>query len=274
MSDSELGAVTHPGNARQIPPVLAIGLVLDALSGLFASALASRIVFALGTTVLAVTTVGLFQLARRSGGRARLAASAAGVATGALAALQLAAAAGLLVVTLWLPFAISAAAAAVLVAILATRVRWMSFAVASAVLYIVALFLPALAIIDRPLLGGEPHDNLVFGLTCLVYGWMIPQAWLANLLLFAAAFLHAYDRPRPAFWLALSALVVAVPAPLWFGADLRYPHVGYLAWLASITCMVIAAARAHHARTLATYHDSVERELLESFGPPDRREAA
>jgi hypothetical protein len=119
-------------------------------------------------------------------------------------------------------------------------------AVASGVLFAVSLCLPAIAITSKPLFGGGSHDSSMWGVQCLIYGWIVIPGWVANPLALAAAILHGYRKDHVAFPLACIAVGSAVVAPFaitWF-VEVRHPHVGYVAWLASIVCLAVATRRA------------------------------
>jgi hypothetical protein len=114
---------------------------------------------------------------------------------------------------------------------------------ASALLYALSWCLPALVIVSRPLFGGGGHDERVDGLTCLLYGWVVPFGWMANPLYWVAALGHAFGRRELAFVCAWAAFAVGLISPVFLGEDLRYPHVGYAVWVASLSCLAIAATR-------------------------------
>jgi hypothetical protein len=120
------------------------------------------------------------------------------------------------------------------------------YAVGSSVLYAVSLCLPAFAITSEPLFGGGGRDTYLWGVHCVIYGWIVVPGWIANPLLLVAAILHAYRKDRVAFPLTVLAIASAVVAPFFTAAfiKIRYPHLGYFAWLASIVCLAIATARA------------------------------
>ena len=120
------------------------------------------------------------------------------------------------------------------------------FAVASLVLFGVSLCLPAFAVTNKPLFGGGGHDQNMWGFQCLIYGWIVIPGWVANPLVLAAAILHAYRKDRVAFPLACVAVGSAVSAPFLLTSfvEVRFPHVGYVAWLASMVCFAIATRRA------------------------------
>lgn len=125
---------------------------------------------------------------------------------------------------------------------------------AAATLFCTSLAMPALALIDRPLFGHGSEDQLVYGITCVLYGWFPPYTlgWLANPLLAAAALAYRTDRPAGALTLVGLALGSAALAPMILDHEglLRYPHVGYVAWVASMICLGIAAARKLRVRSL------------------------
>lgn len=114
-------------------------------------------------------------------------------------------------------------------------------------LFLLSLGLPALAVIEKPLLWGEPKEKLVPGITCLLMGWILLPGWVANPLLLAAALLHGFRHHAVAVWLLVFALISAVIAPFLLAHDstmtLRYPHAGYYAWLTSIVLLLASAIR-------------------------------
>lgn len=116
------------------------------------------------------------------------------------------------------------------------------------IVFAASLVMPALVVEDKPLFGGDTHAKILFGIHCLIYGWLVLPGWLANPLLLTAAILHKFRRHRLAIVFASLAVVSAAIGPLMMRqfADMRllYPHVGYVAWCASIVAVLAAAARA------------------------------
>lgn len=115
-------------------------------------------------------------------------------------------------------------------------------------LFLASLALPALAVVEKPILWGSEKDKLVPGITCLVMGWILLPGWIANPLLLAAALLHGFRHHSIAIWLLAFAVVSAVIAPFLLTGNgghmrLRYPHAGYYAWLSSILVMLVSAIR-------------------------------
>lgn len=118
-------------------------------------------------------------------------------------------------------------------------------------LYMLSLFVPALAVHSKPLFGSGGHDEALLGMQCLAIGFFVWPGWIANPLVIVAWILIACADRRAGFfatarWLALLAIVSAVIAPFFLMStkltQLRYPHVGYFLWLASI---VLTALEAH-----------------------------
>ena len=120
--------------------------------------------------------------------------------------------------------------------------------IVSGVLFAASLVLPALAVIEKPLLWGAEKEKLVPGITCLLMGWILLPGWVANPLLLAAALLHGFRHHTVAVILLVLALMSAVIAPFLLTGNsgvmrLRYPHAGYYAWAASIVTMLVSAIR-------------------------------
>lgn len=118
-------------------------------------------------------------------------------------------------------------------------------------LYVLSLVVPALAIEQKPLLWGNSHDEVMFGMHCLLLGIFVVPAWLANPLMFVAWIFYAVARDRRdryvvAAWLAGCATVSALIAPAIVAnismLKLLYPHVGYYLWVASTVCFAVGAA--------------------------------
>jgi hypothetical protein len=117
-------------------------------------------------------------------------------------------------------------------------------------LYMLSLVLPAIVSIHKPLLWGAPHDELMFGIQCLLIGWFTTP-WYANLALWLAGIALAYRRPGIAAMFSLAAIGLALTLGLYLNTYVRSPHVGYFAWLASMLTVLIAAlARSHRDRAM------------------------
>jgi hypothetical protein len=120
--------------------------------------------------------------------------------------------------------------------------------IVSGVLFAASLALPALAVIEKPLLWGSEKEKLVPGITCLLMGWILLPGWVANPLLMAAALLHGLRHHTTAVILLVLALMSAVIAPFLLTSTsgpmrLRYPHAGYYIWVSSIVAMLVSAVR-------------------------------
>lgn len=115
-------------------------------------------------------------------------------------------------------------------------------------LYALSLALPALAVLDKPLFGGSPTPKVYPGVLCVAMGWIVWPGWLANPLMFASMIVHGLGKHRVAIVLLVLALVSALAAPVILAAQkelfqLRYPHVGYYVWVASIVVLLVGATR-------------------------------
>jgi hypothetical protein len=117
-------------------------------------------------------------------------------------------------------------------------------------LYLGSLALPALVVVERPLidLGKETTElRTLWGFSCLVMGVIVVPGWLANPLFLAAAVTTGLRRYSAGAWLAVFAVVSAIAGPIILleidMMQLQYPHVGYYVWLASIVTIAIAAFR-------------------------------
>jgi hypothetical protein len=115
-------------------------------------------------------------------------------------------------------------------------------------LFLISLALPALAVIEKPLLWGGPKEKVLPGITCLALGWILLPGWVANPLLLAASLLHGFRKHAIAIWLLSFAVISAVLAPFLLAhtddpIKLRYAHVGYYVWLTSIVLMLASAIR-------------------------------
>ena len=107
-------------------------------------------------------------------------------------------------------------------------------------LYMLSLVLPAIISIHKPLLWGAPHDEMMLGFQCLLIGWFtIP--WYANLALWIAGIALAFRRPRVAAVFSFAAIGLALTLFLYVNTLVRSPHAGYVAWLASMIVVLIAA---------------------------------
>lgn len=120
--------------------------------------------------------------------------------------------------------------------------------------YVISLLVPAVVIIERPLFGGEQHEQMVLGIQCLVYGFFVWPAWLANPLLLVAVVVRTLAL-RPAWLgfgtvLAYLAMLSAIAAPFFLAEvrvlDFVHVHVGYVLWLGAC----VAAALEMHLATL------------------------
>lgn len=126
------------------------------------------------------------------------------------------------------------------------RSRWLE--IAALALFMLSLVLPAVVVTDKPLFGGaaDAEVKTLPGIVCLLYGWVVVPGWIANPLVIIGGILQAFGKHRAALVLSIIALVSALTAPLWMSGGimpLRYPHVGYYVWVASILALVIAAVR-------------------------------
>jgi hypothetical protein len=113
-----------------------------------------------------------------------------------------------------------------------SRVPWAKI---STGLYALSLVLPA-AVIDVGIF--QSRRETVFGVQCLVQGFIVILPWLANPLLAIAALLLAARRPEFAVLVATCALGIA--STMFFFDDMSL-RVGAYVWLASIACLFIAA---------------------------------
>lgn len=118
----------------------------------------------------------------------------------------------------------------------------------AALLYMLSLWTPAIALFQKPLIWGPPREEMFFGIQCLLIGWISPP-WYANVALAIAAIALAYRRSAVAIACSIAAFVLALSTLAYFGPELRVVHVGYFAWLASIV-VVFAAACAGPRRLL------------------------
>ena len=121
-------------------------------------------------------------------------------------------------------------------------------------LYMISLVLPAIVAIHKPLLWGAAHDELMLGLQCLLIGWFtIP--WYANVALWVAGIALACRRPGVAAAFSLLAVGLALTMFLYVNTYVRSPHVGYVAWLASMVVVLIASCdrsrRDHELRAVS-----------------------
>lgn len=121
--------------------------------------------------------------------------------------------------------------------------RRFSLRVTAALLYVSSLALPAMVMVEAPLF---PHDGsrvrILWGIHCVLYGWLSPPAWFANLALAVAAIGLRFQRRALAVWSAGLAIALALTAFVYVGRDLS-PHVGYLVWLASMIVALVAGLR-------------------------------
>ena len=106
----------------------------------------------------------------------------------------------------------------------------------------VALVLYGFALVTPALVFGD--DRLLWGFHCLVWGWIVEPCWLANPLLLAAAVTLSFRWRKIAAVPALAALGLGISTFFVMGDELRYPHVGCVAWLASMLLVLIESLRA------------------------------
>jgi hypothetical protein len=111
--------------------------------------------------------------------------------------------------------------------------------------YLISMMLPALAVMERPVLGGGAIPHELPGLDCLIFGVEYWPGWVANPLLVVAALCYLAKRYEVTLGLLVFALASAVFAPFMLLHDrnyaLRYPDIGYFLWVASIIALAIAA---------------------------------
>lgn len=107
-------------------------------------------------------------------------------------------------------------------------------------LYALSLVLPAIVVIEQPLLWGAPHKETLFGWQCLALGWLTVP-WYANILLGFAAIGLAYRSHHVAAGFSFAAIVLALTARLYVGSEIRTLHVGYFVWLASMVAVLAAS---------------------------------
>jgi hypothetical protein len=118
-------------------------------------------------------------------------------------------------------------------------------------LYMLSLALPAIVSINKPILWGSSHDETMVGFQCLAIGWFT-LPWYANIALWIAGIALAWHRPRVAAVASLTAVGLALTLFVYVGTYVRSPHVGYVAWLASMVVVFVAAcARSRRDRELA-----------------------
>lgn len=116
---------------------------------------------------------------------------------------------------------------------------WIAFA-----LYIISLMIPAIIAIQKPLLWGSPHDEVMVGFQCLVLGWLT-SPWYANLALWIAAIALASRRLGVAA--VFSGIAIVLALTLFAYLDLpdtyvRAPQVGYFVWLASMVVVFVGSS--------------------------------
>jgi len=127
------------------------------------------------------------------------------------------------------------------------RSRRFLFLEISGGLFLLSLAMPAIVVMEAPLLWGPSHEKTYLGIHCLALGWLLFPGWLANPLLIAAALVHSFERHGVALLLTSLAVVSAVIAPIILidGPDmmkLEYLDVGYYVWFASIIVLFAGAA--------------------------------
>ncbi len=128
----------------------------------------------------------------------------------------------------------------------------MPFAAIAAALYTISLVLPAIVFSMRPILWGARHDELMFGFQCLLLGWgTVP--WYANVALGIAGLALTYRKAGVAIVFSVTAIALALTTFLYLGPDLRAPHVGYFAWLASMIVALVASC-ADRLRSRELHH--------------------
>jgi hypothetical protein len=110
-------------------------------------------------------------------------------------------------------------------------------------LYVISLILPSIVMVVTPLFGGREHEQILFGFHCLAFGWILFPAWLANPFLLGAAIAYGLKRHWIAAWLTGIAIVLGLMTFLFLGSDLRYPHVGFFVWIASMVVFFVASVR-------------------------------
>ena len=122
---------------------------------------------------------------------------------------------------------------------MASRLVWIAIG-----LFLVSLALPAVAVLEAPLLWGKPKETVFFGAQCLILGFFYWPGWLANPILVVALICHVLSRHRAAAILAGLAILSAVVAPFVLAGSkqhtLLYLHVGYYVWLVSLVVFWIA----------------------------------
>ena len=116
--------------------------------------------------------------------------------------------------------------------------------------FTLSLVLPA-AMMPKPLFGGGGRLQAVFGWQCLLIGWLAMPTWIANPLFAAGGIFLAYQRRRTARVLATLAVVAALVSFLYLGEDVRYFHVGYYVWVASMIAMLVATYEPGETRAAA-----------------------
>jgi hypothetical protein len=118
--------------------------------------------------------------------------------------------------------------------------RQVPYGAIAAALYALSLMLPAIVVVQKPLLWGAPRDELMAGIQCLAIGWVtIP--WYANVMLGIASIALACRRTDMAAALSFIAIVLALSTFAVLGPDLRTVHVGYFVWLASMVVVFVAS---------------------------------
>lgn len=116
-------------------------------------------------------------------------------------------------------------------------------------LFALSLALPALAVLEKPLFGGDPSPKTFPGVVCLAMGWLVLPGWLGNPLFLAAAILHGLRKHRVAIVLLSIALLLSLLAPLILTSmdggmfEVQHVRVGYYVWIASMAVMLAGATR-------------------------------
>ncbi|HSK00208.1 MAG TPA: hypothetical protein VK932_03165 [Kofleriaceae bacterium] len=128
--------------------------------------------------------------------------------------------------------------------------RQVPYGAIAAALYALSLLLPAIVVVQKPLLWGAPRDELMVGIQCLAIGW-VTAPWYANVALGIASIALACRRNGVAAASSLIALGLALSTFAYLGPDLRAVHVGYFVWLASMVLVFVGSCAG--PRTLHPY---------------------
>src|SRR5690349_6009907 len=90
----------------------------------------------------------------------------------------------------------------------------------AATLYALSLALPALVVIQQPLIWGGPRKEMMFGLQCLALGWLT-LPWYANMLLGFAAIGLAYRSHHVAAGFSFLAIILALTTRLYVSPEIQ-----------------------------------------------------